>query len=163
MDLDEKHRPGTLKYLLIAAIIMAALMLVLTGMLLLGIHNNPYEMNELHVISEFLCLLREYEQRYKDKHGRFGTLEELLSEGIMREEYARATTPDKAICGYYWNLKLTEDGFECIVLPAEPGKTGIKSFYMDQEMTIRCAPYESSEDTPAGPDSPELGGAASPR
>jgi len=62
----------------------------------------------------------------------------------------------EAYRGYNFKLELGEDGksWSCTAAPVEPGVTGTRSFYVDQNSVVRQAPCRSKDDPPAGPDSP---------
>jgi len=74
--------------------------------------------------------LREQEKAYKTKHGRYGALDELALDEwedlrIVKEVIERRF-------GYKIEMSASDMGYEATMTPAEYGKTGRLSFYMDQ-------------------------------
>jgi hypothetical protein len=93
-----------------------------------------------------------YHARYKT----YTTLDLLHAAHAIRPELAKATTPEGAKDGYYFRVTPGDDQWSGVALPAQPGKTGKRSFYMDHMAVVRQAKCESAADPPAGPGSPEL-------
>jgi hypothetical protein len=86
------------------------------------------------------------EQEYKDerKKGRFGTLEELTAEGILEKTFFENME-------YKLEVKLAGEGFEVSATPKSYGKTGRRSFYLDQKSQMHAADRGGE---PATPDDP---------
>lgn len=99
--------------------------------------------------------ISEAQQNYKNEYRMYGTLEQLWHAGLIDIDIAKATKPQRVVNGYYYNLRVSEEGWSCVAMPAKPGITGERSFYIDQTGIIRHAPCKSENDSPAGPDSRE--------
>lgn len=79
------------------------------------------------------------EATYQSIFQRFGTLEELESEGLIDPALASGTKN-----GYRFRLKVTKnedglEGFEVVALPMTYQRSGRRSFYVDESMIIREA------------------------
>ncbi len=87
----------------------------------------------------------------KDGDGKldYGTLEELAEFKLVDPVLGSG---EKA--GYRFTVKgVTDFTFQATAEPLEPGKTGQRSFFVDESGVIRFEHFE-----PAGPESPEIGG-----
>jgi hypothetical protein len=74
------------------------------------------------------------ELSYKDekKKGRFGTLEELVAEGLLEKDFLDTME-------YKVELNASSDKFEVTATPKTYGKTGRRSFFIDQTDVLRGA------------------------
>ncbi|HEX6183151.1 MAG TPA: hypothetical protein VFZ44_04505 [Pyrinomonadaceae bacterium] len=74
------------------------------------------------------------ELRYKDekKKGRFGTLEELIAEELLEKDFLGSLE-------YKVELNASSDKFEVTATPKTYGKTGRRSFFIDQTEVLRAA------------------------
>jgi hypothetical protein len=83
---------------------------------------------------------------YKDdkKKGRFGTLEELVAEELLEKTFLENAE-------YKFELEIAGDKFEVSATPKTYGKTGRRSFLLDQTGTVRAADHKGQ---PAKTDDP---------
>jgi hypothetical protein len=70
--------------------------------------------------------------------GKYGTLNELAAEGLIDSKLATGTKN-----GYIFTVELTTTdlnypGFEVVGVPVTYGKTGVRSFYLDETGVIRA-------------------------
>jgi hypothetical protein len=86
------------------------------------------------------------ELAYKDdrKKGRFGTLEELFAEELLEKNFVESM-------GYRFELRAGSDKFEATATPKEYGKTGRRSFFVDESGTTRAADRRGEPATSADP------------
>ena len=112
--------------------------------------------DETYAISN-LRMLSSVQAQYVTRNERYATLDELHNDGSIEWRFAQATTPDKAMSGYFYFLKLGESSWLATAIPAQPGESVKRSFYVDQTGVVRCAPCESADDPPADATSPPLG------
>lgn len=74
----------------------------------------------------------EAQKVYDNRHGVYGTLDELYSEGLITPRVASATSPQTARNGYYLTLEVEYgDTWTIEAKPAEEGVTGTASYYAD--------------------------------
>lgn len=138
-------------------ILLAVLIIVLYFIIVYPlIHHYGDASNEAAAIAN-LRTISSAEELYRFTHDRYGTFKELLGEEMLDEKLAEATSPRQAKAGYYYRLTLTKDGWYCVASPARPGKTGTRSFWINQTGEERWSKCESKDDPPAGPDSKKLG------
>ncbi|MFL6256859.1 MAG: DUF3352 domain-containing protein, partial [Pyrinomonadaceae bacterium] len=85
---------------------------------------------------------------YKDgkKNGRFGTFEELIAEELLEKTFLENGE-------YKFELEVTGDKFEVSATPKTYGKTGRRSFILDQTGTVRGADHKGQ---PAKSDDPAV-------
>jgi hypothetical protein len=88
------------------------------------------------------------QDQYSQKWERYGELAELASAGLIMKYLAEATSPGKAESGYYYLLKLTEDGWTAVALPAEPGKSGSRAFRIAEDGIIYFSSWKEVGDDP---------------
>jgi hypothetical protein len=81
----------------------------------------------------------------KDRN-RFGTLEELIAEGLVDGSFVRRDD-------YKIELTVLGDRFEVTATPRDYGKTGRRSFYVDQSGIVRAADHKGR---PATADDPPV-------
>jgi len=83
---------------------------------------------------------------YKDerKKGRFGTFEELVAEELLEKTFLENME-------YKFELEVMSDKFEVSATPKSYGKTGRRSFLLDQAGTVRGADHKGE---PANTDDP---------
>lgn len=90
----------------------------------------PLRGNEGMAMGRLYTIARA-QQEYKQKHGRYGALEDLRpASEYMRHLPAEAT-------GYEIKLNVAGDGFSVTATPTEYRKTGRRSFYLDQTGVMR--------------------------
>jgi hypothetical protein len=85
---------------------------------------------------------------YKDekKKGRFGTLEELTAEGLLEKDFLEHLE-------YDFKLTASSEKFEATATPKAYGKTGRRSFFVDETAAVRAADHKGQ---PATPDDPKV-------
>jgi hypothetical protein len=107
--------------------------------------DGPVLMGEM---SAFYALQRvaAAELRYKEekKTERFGTLEELLAAKMLEKDFLDNIE-------YKVELSATADKFEATATPKNYGKTGRRSFYIDETMTVRAADRKGERATVSDP------------
>ena len=102
-----------------------------------------------------LCSAQEF---FYAKFDRYGTLDELLREDMLDFSLARATKAENASNGYYFRLTVENEKWSCVAMPAEPGKTGGRSFFINETGGMTFKPCNSNNDAPADIDSSPLDG-----
>ena len=97
---------------------------------------------------EWLLEIMGAEYVYFRAKERFATLEELVNLGGVSKQLVNGSES-----GYRFRLAVGEDGksYRVIAVPAEYGRTGRLSFYVDQSYVLRA---EDKEGQPATPSSP---------
>lgn len=85
---------------------------------------------------------------YKDdrKKGRFGSLEELIAEELLEQKFLENME-------YKFELDVSTDKFEVSATPKTYGKTGRRSFFIDNTGTVRGADHKGQ---PANTDDPAV-------
>jgi hypothetical protein len=92
--------------------------------------------NEASAISA-LRTLSSAQELFNARYGRYApTLAALGNAGMIDQILAGATTPAMAKSGYFFQLRLTQTGWECSTMPATPGVTGTRSFYINEDGVI---------------------------
>jgi hypothetical protein len=94
--------------------------------------ENPPEgaQNERNVMS-VLWMIANAEREFKEKSGStYGSIEQLIEGGFLEKDRLDSSN-------YKLDLRLTAEGFEITAVPAEYGKGGKLSFFMDQSGVIR--------------------------
>ncbi|MFN2597433.1 MAG: hypothetical protein ABR563_09640 [Pyrinomonadaceae bacterium] len=76
------------------------------------------------------------EQEYKEKYGRFATLNELEAELKNQREGDRTESPFKSP-DYEIKLSLTADGYEATATPTGYPKKGRRSFFINEKLLLR--------------------------
>ncbi|HEX8558781.1 MAG TPA: hypothetical protein VF668_11780 [Pyrinomonadaceae bacterium] len=96
----------------------------------------------------FYVLLRiaGAESSYKDEHkkGRYGTLEELTAEGLLEKDFLQDV-------GYTVEVSASGDRFEATATPKTYGKTGRRSFFVDETGKMRAADRKGERATASDP------------
>lgn len=113
---------------------------------MIGIQEAPViggEMSAVYALSS----LRSAQESYRGREGRerFATLEELTAEGLLEEEFAQRVE-------YDLEISASGDKFEVKATPKNYGKTGRRSFFLDETGIIRAADHKgkaaSAQDPP---------------
>jgi hypothetical protein len=95
--------------------------------------NPPEAARNEQTAMSVLWRIASAERQYKEKTGAgYGSVEQLIEAELLSRE---ALEPG----GYKIDLRLTAEGFEATAVPAEYGKTGRLSFFMDQTGEIHGA------------------------
>lgn len=94
--------------------------------------NPPETAKNERMAMATLWQLANAQRNYKETNGgtRYGSLEELIAAQLVSEESIKSE-------GYKISLTLTAGGFEISAVPAEYGKTGKLSLFMDQSGVVR--------------------------
>lgn len=111
----------------------------------ISVKDYPVIMNEsmaVYALNRISGAESDYKERKKE--GRFGTIEELVAEGMLEKAFFENSE-------YKFELKVTSDKFEVSATPRSYGKTGRRSFLLDQNGTIRAADHRGE---PATADDP---------
>lgn len=90
--------------------------------------------------------IRDAEEVFSSKEGRqrFGTLEELLAEDLMEKGYVERLD-------YKFEVNALGDKFEATATPKNYGKTGRRSFFVDETGVIRAADHKGKPATAQDP------------
>jgi hypothetical protein len=86
----------------------------------------------------------ELTYRNEKKKERFGTLEELVEEEVLEKDFLDHVD-------YKVELTATADKFEATATPKTYGKTGRRSFFIDESVTVRAADRKGQPATSADP------------
>ena len=87
------------------------------------------EMNEIIAMSA-LQMIASSEAQYRVDKGGYGSLESLVSSKLITPNML-----DKY--GYAFSVTTSGSGFEVVAVPNEYGKTGKRSFFIDQSGVVR--------------------------
>jgi hypothetical protein len=112
-----------------------------------GVKDAPVLSNESMALYA-LQRIGGVESDYKDekKKGRYGTLEELVAEGLLEKEFLQHME-------YRVELTATSDKFEATATPKTYGKTGRRSFFVNESGKVRAADRKGE---PATADDPTV-------
>lgn len=88
---------------------------------------------------------------YSTRYAEFGTMEDLIKKVRLDEELASGKKN-----GYIFELKAEKNIWSCVARPENPGKTGKRSFFIDQNGVIRYKKCTSHRDSLADKDSDVL-------
>jgi hypothetical protein len=120
--LHELHIPKNLLMLMIAGISTEA-------------SESPLLANEA-VAKSVLRTVASAEATYRATKGQgsFGSLDELISEGLVNKELMQNY-------GYKIEVTLSSNKFEVSAVPVEYGKTGKSSYFLDESSVLRSADH----------------------
>ncbi|HYE15025.1 MAG TPA: DUF3352 domain-containing protein [Pyrinomonadaceae bacterium] len=120
---------------------------VYAAAVVIGSKESPVVTNEMMAVFA-LSRLRDAEDSFRDMEGkgRYGTLEELVAEELVEKGFAQHVE-------YKIELTAVGDRYEVVATPKSYGKTGRRSFYLDQSGIIRGADHKGQ---PAKPDDPPV-------
>ncbi|HVF56124.1 MAG TPA: DUF3352 domain-containing protein [Pyrinomonadaceae bacterium] len=114
---------------------------------MIGIKEMPVTLHEAGT-SYALRTIASAQENYRAKKGggSYGTLEELIAAGLVEKEY---------IGGKEYKIEVSASGdkFEVTAVPLDYGKTGRRSFFIDQSGVIRGANHKGQ---PATADDPPI-------
>ena len=102
------------------------------------------EMTALYALQRIAAAELSYKNEKKKE--RFGTLEELFAEELLEKDFLEHME-------YKIELRASGDKFEATATPKTYGKTGRRSFYVDETAAVRAADRKGQ---PATPDDPEV-------
>lgn len=106
------------------------LMLMIAGMTT-QVNESPMVTNE-SIAKSILRTIAAAESTFRETkgNGRYGSLEELTKEGLISKDLFEKY-------GYRIELNVMSNKFEVTAIPLEYGKTGRKSFYVDETQILR--------------------------
>ena len=78
--------------------------------------------------------------------GEYGTLDELVSKGLMNDPSAGK------LARYRFEVKVTSHGFEATAVPENYGVTGTRSFFVDETRVLRGADKRGAKATALDPE-----------
>ena len=112
-----------------------------------GVKDAPVLMGENSAV-QTLYFIASAQQAYKQekKKERYGTLEELRAEGLLEQDFLADETE------YRFELNAGADKFEITATPKNYGKTGRRSFRVDESLTVRGADHRGERATPDDPE-----------
>ena len=89
------------------------------------------EMNEAVAIGA-LQMIAGGEETYKSSagNGTYGSIDELVEKKLLTKDMLEKY-------GYRFDLRTSGNGFEAVAMPLEYGKTGKRSFFVDQTGVVR--------------------------
>jgi hypothetical protein len=111
-----------------------------------GESNPPQNIQNERTAIGAMYTIRYAESEYKKKkgNGSYGTLEQL-----MAEEFVSKETIEKS--GYKFELTISGDKFELSAVPAEYGKSGTLSLFIDDKGVLRGADHNGASATASDP------------
>ena len=120
-SLHEVHLPKNLILAMVAG----------TSAAMSAMKEGSPEMNEMIAIS-VLHLIANGEENYKKTsgNGSYGSIEDLVQHKLLGNEML-----DKY--GYRFVISTSSNGFEAVATPVEYGKSGKRSFFIDQSGVVR--------------------------
>ena len=106
--------------------------------------------NEASAIAS-LRRLSAAQELYVTRYGEFGHLENLGNVKFIDSILAQATHPGSPKSGYYFKVEVEprDISWSCVALPALPGSSGSRSFYISRDGVITYTEYTSMNDMPA--------------
>jgi hypothetical protein len=95
-----------------------------------GIHSR---LNQ-EAIRATLIKIHEAQMTFRSKkeNGKYGTLQELLTAGLIDSTIATGNYR-----GYFVKVRVTDNSFEAVAIPQIYGQTGSWSFFVNEEGVIR--------------------------
>jgi DUF2950 family protein len=87
------------------------------------------EMDEAVAISA-LHMIAAGEEQYKMTEGNYGTIDQLVEKKLLGKDVLEKY-------GYKFEVTTSVHGFEAVAMPAEYGKSGKRSFFIDQSGVVR--------------------------
>lgn len=93
--------------------------------------NPPPEVNEM-IASGTLLLIANAQSTYKETAGKgsYGTLDKLIEQKLVQRDMLEKY-------GYKIDVTVSGESFEAVATPLEYGKTGKRSFFVDQSGVVR--------------------------
>ncbi len=104
-----------------------------------------------------LRMMCSAEEVFWAKFGNYATLTQLAGARLIDTSLAGATHKVYARAGYYYIHKTDGATWCCIAMPAAPGLTGSRSFFIGTDGVIYYAPCETESDAPASSGDTPLG------
>jgi hypothetical protein len=98
-----------------------------------------------HAAMSVLEKIKEAQSIYRNEKGRYATIEELMEAGALEKDGLDGF-------GYKFEIRVAGGRYEALATPAEYGKTGLRSFYMDESGVLKAGDHggrpASSADKP---------------
>lgn len=112
--------------------------------------KRPEQLSMVTVADELaakarLMAIANAQESYRAENGRFATLEELVSAGMIGDP-----TQGK-LARYRFEVRVKRDGFEATAVPENYGVTGKQSLYLDETRTMRGADKQGEKATASDP------------
>jgi hypothetical protein len=117
--LHELHLPKNLILAMVAS----------TSAAMSAMKQGSPEMNEMIAMSA-LQMVANAERTYKADKGSYGSIDNLAEQKLITKDILDAY-------GYRFEVTPSGNGFDAVAVPKEYGKTGKRSFYIDQSGVIR--------------------------
>ena len=127
----------------------------------IAIPNLLATKTKVNEISAINCLrsITSAQEIYCARTGEYAAdLQKLVNAGHLDAGIAAAVDAQSAKNGYYFICEADAGYYSCLAMPAIPGSTGNRSFYLGTDGCIRQAPCRNAGDPPADESSPMLGG-----
>lgn len=109
-----------------------------------GESNPPQNLQNERGAINVMYSIAHAEQTYKVKKGSYGTLEQLIAEGMLSKELLENSS-------YRFELTLTGDKFELSGVPLEYGKGGNLSLFIDHTFVLRGGDRNGAAATASDP------------
>lgn len=121
------------------------LVLMTVAGLSVGFNPPPELRNEAMAMGLMYSIAYAEEEYKKDKGaGSYATLEQLIEAKTVSKDTIEG-------CGYKFDMTVTGDKFEVFAVPSEYGKTGTRSFFIDQTGVLRGADRTGASATGSDP------------
>ncbi|HJQ68665.1 MAG TPA: hypothetical protein VKA70_06820 [Blastocatellia bacterium] len=117
----------------------------LVAMLLAEINSEGKRaelMRNEHVAMSILESLKEAQSIYRNEKGRYATLEELTEAGVLSKEGIEGF-------GYRFEIRVAGGRYDATATPAEYGKSGLRSFFIDETGVLKAGDHEGRAATSA--------------
>jgi type II secretory pathway pseudopilin PulG/ribosomal protein L40E len=150
-------RTSTCLVVILVGIAVLVFLGVISAIAIPSLVESKLAANEASAIS-CLRVISSSQELFYTRYDRYGTLNELETMNIIDPALAAATRPGKARRGYYYRLTAGHNEWSCTAMPAEPGKTGARSFFINDVGVIYYRSCTSRSDPPADETGSMLGG-----
>ena len=120
-------------FTLVEIMIVVAIIALLAAIAIPNLLRARLNANESAAIAA-LQTISTAEQSYRASNPRYGTLAEL---GNSSPPYIDSVLASGNKQGYSFSLSAFSDTFTCVARPQTYGKTGVRSFYVDESGVIR--------------------------
>lgn len=107
-------------------IVVIGILAFLVALLQPGLIESRQHGNEAHAIAALRNVIRSAQEVHKGRKGRYGTIDELIKEGLLDPEFSRGRL------GYAFRLEVSSTApttsWSAAADPAVPGKSGFRYF-----------------------------------
>lgn len=107
-----------------------------------GLIDGPIARQEAEALTT-LRRIAKAEASHKLRLKKYGNLNEIFEDGD--NGLCEATSPERAIYGYYYLLTLSKNNWSCVARPGEWGTNGCRNFKIDQTGAIYYNLVHNSE------------------